>query len=103
MQYKFKKMNLVLFCCVSLLTASASAKDQQAITTPTAKVEVECPASGCTAEPIYANGRYIGCFTCVNGHGSLSDTKGLTELGCRTYCDDLKNEAKILLESLAND
>jgi len=48
-----------------------------------------CPPAGCIAEPIFIGDKYVGCVTCVDGHGSLSDAEGLTELGCSTFCSSL--------------
>ena len=60
----------------------------------------------CEATPQYdANGKYIGCKTEVGDHENFSDPKGLTELGCYSFCrginpEDVEPEVEPIAPSL---
>lgn len=47
--------------------------------------------NGCGAAPVYDHGTYVGCATYVDGHSNFSTPTGLTEYGCRTFCDALED------------
>ena len=73
---------LVFSCCISaslaacVTDAGETSSSDQAVTL------------GCSSNPIYDDqGKYTGCITYVDGHRCEHDTKGLTELGCLTFCD----------------
>ena len=44
----------------------------------------------CSSEVLKKNGNYVGCKTNVNGHIHISNKKGLTELGCSSFCRSLQ-------------
>lgn len=79
-------LGATLAACVT--SPDAPAQDD----TGTTDQSLSAAGDTCSANPIYDDkGKYTGCITYVNGHRCEHDTKGLTELGCKTYCDALLN------------
>jgi hypothetical protein len=77
------RFHLFLFgCCISISVAACT-------TDPVERsASDELTTLGCSSNPIYDDqGAYTGCITYIDGRRCEHDTKGLTELGCLTYCD----------------
>ena len=82
-----------VLCSLILLFITSSAhafEGRECVVKPGDDINLECEAKGCTASPIYVNGEYKGCATCVDGYGSVADIRGLTKLGCDTFCAALE-------------